>query len=95
MTSQQASKHGRGHRNRVDVSELYLKGGSIFAMAEFYGLLRDSEFVTKVIEIHQSDRKGLNEYLETADPNAIILEIQDDSQWESLVKKHLADWLLE
>ena len=26
-------------------------------------------------------------------PNAIILEIQDDSQWESLVKKHLADWL--
>ncbi len=93
MTSQQASKHVSRQRNRVDVAELYLKGNSSFAMAEFYRLLRDSEFVTKVIEIHQSDRKGLDKYRETADPNAIILEIQDDSQWESLVKKHLADWL--
>lgn len=93
MTSQQTSKHVSRQRNRVDVAELYLKGNSSFAMAEFYGLLEDSEFVTKVIEIHQSDRTGLDEYREAADPNAMLVEIQEDSQWESLVKKHLADWL--
>jgi hypothetical protein len=43
MTSKQPSKHGSRQRNRLDVAELYLKGGSSLAMVEFYGLLEDSE----------------------------------------------------
>ncbi len=56
MTSKQVGKHGRRHRTRVNVDELYLNGNTGFAMVEFYALLEDSEFVTKVIEIYRLKR---------------------------------------
>jgi hypothetical protein len=93
MTSKQVGKHGRRHRTRVNVDELYLNGNTGFAMAEFYALLEDSEFVARVIEIYHSDRSSLDSYSEPADSSAMTVEIQEDSQWETLVKKHLADWL--
>ncbi len=93
MTSKQVGKHGRRHRTRVNVDELYLNGNTGFAMAEFYALLEDSEFVAKVIEIYHSDRSSLDRYSEPADSSAMTVEIQEDSQWETLVKRHLADWV--
>ena len=62
-------------------------------MAEFYRLLEDSQFVAKVIEIYCSDRTALERHREPWDSSATIVKIQEDSQWKSLVKKHLADWL--
>ena len=62
-------------------------------MAEFYRLLSDSQFVAKVIEIYCSDRSTLERHREPGDSTATIVKIQVDSQWKSLVKKHLADWL--
>jgi len=77
----------------VNVAELYLNGNTGFAMAEFYRLLSDSQFVAKVIEIYCSDRSTLERHREPGDSTATIVKIQVDSQWKSLVKKHLADWL--
>jgi hypothetical protein len=77
----------------VNVAELYLNGNTGFAMAEFYRLLEDSQFVAKVIEIYCSDRTTLERHREPGDSSATIVKIQEDSQWKSLVKKHLADWL--
>src|SRR5258706_3811487 len=49
MISRQVVKHERTPRNRVNVAELYLNGNTGFAMAEFYRLLSDSQFVAKVM----------------------------------------------
>ena len=93
MISRQVVKHERTPRNRVNVAEPYLNGNTGFAMAEFYRLLTESQFVAKVIEIYCSDKATLERHREPEDSTATIIKIQVDSQWKSLVKKHLADWL--
>lgn len=70
MTSKQVGKHKRRPRNRVNVAELYLNGNTGFAMAEFYRLLEDSQFVAKVIEIYCSDRTTLERHREPGDSSA-------------------------
>lgn len=75
------------------MAELYLNGNTGFAMAEFYRLLEDGQFVAKVIEIYCSDRTTFERHREPGDSSATIVKIQEDFQWKSLVKKHLADWL--
>ena len=86
-----------------DAHDLYLsEGSSGFIYDEFYELLEQSRFVSRVIDIHTREKAWREECIRIRDgSNELIPEhtdsewrsFVDDSEWQAFVKDRLADWL--
>jgi hypothetical protein len=92
MKPPQAKKHSRKRRER-DIMEMYLNGNSGLFRHEFYALLKNTQFVARVIDIQERDLARAKRCRTESDWTEPLLELYQDPKWKVLTEKHLADWL--